>query len=142
MLRRACSDVGFLYVRNHGVARELIANLMEQATLFFNQPMEEKMRIVVNPRMRGYLPLGYKSYEGEPTAGKSHQEGFWIGHERPTSAESPLDGPNLWPDRPPGLKPAMLAYFAAIEKLSLVLMRGFALALDLKPDLFALIFIR
>jgi isopenicillin N synthase-like dioxygenase len=139
-LSTACSDIGFLYVRNHGVARELIANLVEQAALFFSRTMEEKTRIVVNPRMRGYLPLGYKSYEGEPTAGKSHQEGFWIGHERPLNKESPLDGPNLWPDYPAGLKPAMLAYFAAVEKLSHVLMRGFALALDLRPDFFEAIF--
>jgi len=139
-LSRACSDIGFLYVRNHGVTRELIANLVEQAALFFSRTMEEKTRIVVNPRMRGYLPLGYKSYEGEPTAGKSHQEGFWIGHERPLNKESPLDGPNLWPDYPGGLKPAMLAYFAAVEKLSRVLMRGFALALDLRPDIFEPIF--
>jgi len=141
-LKRACSDVGFLYVRNHGLPRELIANLVEQAALFFGRPMDEKMRIVVNPRMRGYLPLGYRSYEGEPTAGKSHQEGFWIGHERPLNAESPLDGPNIWPEYPPGLKPAMLAYFAAVEKLSHVFMRGFALALDLKPDFFEPIFSR
>src|SRR5580704_15183785 len=99
-LRRAASDVGFLYVRNHGIQRDLIPRLVEQAALFFGQPMDEKMRIVVNPRMRGYLPLGYKSYEGEATAGKSHQEGFWVCHERPKTAESPLDGPNVWPESP------------------------------------------
>jgi isopenicillin N synthase-like dioxygenase len=139
-LGRACSDIGFVYVRNHGVQRQLLARLVEQSALFFNRPMAEKMRIVVDPRMRGYLPLGYKSYEGEPTAGTSHQEGFWIGHERPLSKESPLDGPNRWPDAVPELKPAMLAYFAAVEKLSHVLMRGFALALDLAPDFFEPIF--
>jgi isopenicillin N synthase-like dioxygenase len=139
-LSRAGRDVGFLYVRNHGVPRGLVTTLVEQAALFFGRPMDEKMRIVVNPRMRGYLPLGYKSYEGEATAGKSHQEGFWIGHERPLSPESPLDGPNVWPENPPGLKPAMLSYFTAVERLSHVLMRGFALALDLKPDFFEPIF--
>ncbi len=108
-LGRACSDIGFLYVRDHGVPRQLVADLAEQAALFFGQPMDEKMRIVVNPRMRGYLPLGYKSYEGEATAGKSHQEGFWIGHERALDPESPLDGPNVWPEHPAGLKPAMLS---------------------------------
>jgi isopenicillin N synthase-like dioxygenase len=141
-LSRACSDIGFLYVRNHGVSRNLVVDLVEQAALFFSRPMDQKMRIVVNPRMRGYLPLDYRSYEGDATAGKSHQEGFWIGHERPISAESPLDGTNVWPDDPPGLKLAMLAYFAAIERLSRVLLRGFALALDLKPNFFEPIFTR
>ncbi|HYC13225.1 MAG TPA: 2OG-Fe(II) oxygenase family protein [Stellaceae bacterium] len=135
-LGNACRDIGFIYVKNHGVPRELVAGLAEQAALFFRRPMAEKMRIVVDPRMRGYLPLNYRSYEGEARAGTSHQEGFWVGHERPLSKESPLDGPNQWPAEPAGLKPAMLAYFAAVEKLSHVLMRGFALALDLKPDYF------
>jgi len=135
-LGNACRDIGFIYVKNHGVPRELVAGLAEQAALFFRRPMAEKMRIVVDPRMRGYLPLNYRSYEGEAREGTSHQEGFWIGHERPLNSESPLDGPNQWPADPSGLKPAMLAYFAAVEKLSHVLMRGFALALDLKPDFF------
>jgi len=136
----ACRDIGFIYVRNHGVPRELVARLAEQAALFFRRPMAEKMRIAVDPRMRGYLPLNYRSYEGEARAGTSHQEGFWIGHERPISKESPLDGPNQWPAGLPGLKPAMLAYFAAVERLSHVLMRGFALALGLRPDFFEPIF--
>jgi isopenicillin N synthase-like dioxygenase len=98
------------------------------------------MRIVLDPRMRGYLPLNYRSYEGEARAGTSHQEGFWIGHERPPSRESPLDGPNQWPAGQPELKRSMLAYFDAIEALSHVLMRGFALALGLDASFFKPIF--
>jgi isopenicillin N synthase-like dioxygenase len=80
--------------------------------------------------------LGYRSYAGEAREGTSHQEGFWVGHERPINAESPLDGPNLWPEGLPGLKRAMLAYFTEVEKLSHVLMRGFALALGFDANFF------
>ena len=139
-LGRACSDIGFVYIRNHGLPRHLIADLVEQAAMFFSRPMPEKMKIVVNPRMRGYLPLGYRSYEGEAREGTSNQEGFWIGHERPMSAASPLDGPNLWPEGLPGLKRAMLAYFTEVERLSHVLMRGFALALGLDANFFQPVF--
>jgi isopenicillin N synthase-like dioxygenase len=139
-LGRACSDVGFIYVRNHGVSQDLVARLVEQSAEFFARPMDEKLEIVLDARMRGYLPLNYRSYEGEARAGTSHQEGFWIGHERPMSAENRLDGPNQWPARQPGLKPVMMDYFAATERLSRVLQRGFALALGLKPDFFAPIF--
>ena len=139
-LGKACADIGFLYVRNHGVPRDLVARMAAQAELFFAQPMDHKMRIVLDQRMRGYLPLNYRSYEGEARAGTSHQEGFWIGHERKLSADDPLQGPNQWPDGLPDLKPTMLAYFAAVEELSRVLQRGFALALGLVPDFFRALF--
>ncbi len=139
-LDRACSDIGFIYIRNHGVPRDLVGRLAEQARLFFAQPMDEKMRIVLDQRMRGYLPLNYRSYEGEQRAGTSHQEGFWVGHERPLSPALPLEGPNQWPRSIPGLEPAMLAYFTAVEELSRILQRGFALALGLAPDFFTPLF--
>ena len=139
-LDQACSEVGFLYVRNHGIKRELVAALADEARRFFAQPMAEKMTIVLDERLRGYLPLKYRSYEGEARAGTSHQEGFWVGHERPLDPALPLQGPNQWPEGVPGLKPAMLTYFVAIEELARVLQRGFALALGLAPDFFAPLF--
>ena len=139
-LGKACADIGFIYVRNHAVPRDLVARMADQAKVFFARPMDQKMRIVLDQRMRGYLPLNYRSYEGESRAGTSHQEGFWIGHERPLSATDPLVGPNQWPEGLPDLKPTMLAYFAAVEDLSRVLQRGFALALGLAPDFFQALF--
>ncbi len=130
-LERACTDVGFFYVHNHGVAPELINELRERASAFFNQPMAEKMKLAINAQLRGYLPLDYSSYEGEVRAAKSHQEGFWVSYDRALSAARPLDGPNLWPAGQPGLKAAMLAYFDAVERLAEALQRGFAMALGL-----------
>ncbi|NNF80310.1 MAG: isopenicillin N synthase family oxygenase [Rhizobiales bacterium] len=130
-LESACTDVGFFYVHNHGVAPELISELREQASLYFNQPMADKMKLAITPQMRGYLPLDYSSYEGEERAAKSHQEGFWVGYDRPLSSERAMEGPNVWPDYPPGLKTAMLNYFEAVERLSVALQRGFAMALGL-----------
>ena len=133
-LERACTDVGFFYVHNHGVATEAIAALRHEASRFFNRPMAEKMEIAIDPRLRGYLPLDYASYEGEARAAKSHQEGFWVSYDRPLSPERPLDGPNLWPQEPPELRAAMAAYFDAVERLSNALQRGFAMALGLGED--------
>ena len=139
-LGKACAEIGFIYVRNHGVPRALVAAVAEEAKRFFARPMDEKMAIVLDQRMRGYLPLNYRSYEGEARAGTSHQEGFWIGHERELNAADKLQGPNQWPARQPALKTAMMDYFVAVEGLSRVLQRGFALALGLAPDFFAPLF--
>ena len=136
-LHRACADVGFLYVRNHGVSMALVETLKESAATFFAAPMAEKMKIAIDPRIQGYLPLGYRSYEGEDRAGTSHQEGFWIGHDRPLNNDALLDGPVQWPDGQPDLKRAMLPYFDAVESLAGALMRGFSLALGLDEHRFA-----
>ena len=49
----------------------------------------------------------------------------------------PNFAPNLWPSQPPTLKPAMQAYFTALDVLSRRLAGYFALALDLPIDWFA-----
>jgi isopenicillin N synthase-like dioxygenase len=95
--------------------------------------MSEKMNIAIDSRIQGYLPLGYRSYEGEERAGTSHQEGFWVGYERAISSQMPLSGPNQWPKRYPALKDAMLRYFDCLEGLTEALLQGFSLALGLSP---------
>lgn len=133
-IRRACSEVGFFYISNHGVEPSLIDELVRQSRAFFALPTADKESILLDRRMRGYLPLKYRSYEGEAGAATSHQEGFWIGHDKPVDPERPIQGPNRWPRALPALKPAMLAYFESLEALSRRLLRLFSGALDLPPD--------
>ena len=134
-IARACQDVGFMYVRNHDVSPVVLNHLVEQAKLFFALPTVEKNTVAVenSPQFRGYLPLEYTGNEGEK--GKNLQEGFMIMHERPLDT-FPMHGPNQWPRGLLSLKPAMWAYFDAMEKLANPLMRGFALALGLNSDFF------
>jgi isopenicillin N synthase-like dioxygenase len=130
-LARACRDVGFFYVRNHGVAPALIARLHAATKRFFERDMAFKMRTPIDGRMTGYLPLNYASYEGEARAAKSRQEGFWVGYERPIDAGRQFDGPNQWPEGHDDLKEVMTEYMAAVERLTLALLHGFSLALGL-----------
>ena len=139
-IARACTDVGFFYITNHGIAPELYADVIQQGQLFFNQPDEQKQNILIDQRIRGYLPLYYRSYEGEARAGTSHQEGFWIGHETPANNQRLLDGPNHWPIFPDTLKSAMGNYLSAMENLSHILQKGFARALDLDENIFTPMF--
>ena len=139
-LEQACTDVGFFYISNHGIDLSLIDRMVVQGKLFFERPMAEKQKILIDRTIRGYLPLYYRSYEGEDRAGTSHQEGFLIGHEQPVDPHRPLQGPNQWPQQPPGLRAAMLGYFNQAEALSTALGRGFALALGLDSDVFVPMF--
>lgn len=127
----ACQDVGFFYIGNHGVNSGCIEYLHRSAKAFFSQPLQYKNQYRLNHQIRGYLPSGYRSYEGEKRAGTSSQEGFWIGYEGTPDFPHPLDGPNIWPEDPAELKPAMLAYLEQVERLSQTLLRCFASSMEL-----------
>jgi len=144
-LYRACADVGFFYVRNHGIPLALVESLKHSAEVFYSAPTAEKMSVVIDSRIRGYYPSN-RSYsaghliQGEDRAGMSHKEGFWIGHERPLSNDALLHGPNQWPEGHPQLKQSMLKYFNAVEDLAEMLLRGFALSLGLHEGCFDSLF--
>jgi isopenicillin N synthase-like dioxygenase len=139
---QACRDVGFIYIKNHGIPLSLIEDMLVAAWEFFTRPIEEKKQTILSDRIRGYLPLRYSSYEGEANEAVSNQEGFWIGEDRPINPDNRLDGPNLWPENSEALKQAMESYYSAATDLSQVLQRAFALALDQPADFFQDLFQR
>jgi isopenicillin N synthase-like dioxygenase len=134
-IARACTDVGFMYIRNHGVQKGVLDKLIAQSGSFFSLPTAAKMDVSVesSPQFRGYLPLEYNGDEGEK--GKNLQEGFMVMHDRPKDSFQ-MHGPNQWPVQLPALRPAMLEYFEAMEALAAPLLRGFSMALGLAPNRF------
>ncbi|MBM3598240.1 MAG: isopenicillin N synthase family oxygenase [Alphaproteobacteria bacterium] len=137
-IRKACMEVGFMQLINHGVPRPALNRLYGEAQKFFNLPVEERMKVAManSPYFRGYLPL---KYEGDEYLGTNLQEAFNTFHERPIGA-NPVHGPNQWPAAVPGLKDAMMSYFAECEKLAYKLLPAFALALGLKSNHFDAMF--
>ncbi len=133
-IQDACRRVGFFYIENHGVSPATVTRIREQAKLFFSLPKPQKDALLVDHQMRGYLPLDYRSFEGEDRAATSRQEGFWMGLEARETDDRPLDGVNQWPRAVPELQTAMEQYFVALESVSEALMRGFARALGLEED--------
>ena len=134
-IARACTNVGFMYIRNHGVPKDVLDRLIVQSGLFFSLPSEAKMGVSVesSPQFRGYLPLEYSGNEGDK--GKNLQEGFMVMHDRPKDSFQ-MHGPNQWPVQLPMLRTEMLEYFAAMEVLAAPLLHGFSMALGLAPDRF------
>jgi isopenicillin N synthase-like dioxygenase len=137
-MARACEECGFLYISNHGVAPAAMEEIFATARDYFDLPVEKKMEeaITRSPDFIGYMP--FRSKGTDPTKAGALQEGFQIHREFPpdhpnVNKQVPLHGPNPWPKGQPELKAAMLRYFALMEKLSLQLMRGFAVGLGL-PD--------
>ncbi|MDX8535857.1 2-oxoglutarate and iron-dependent oxygenase domain-containing protein [Mesorhizobium sp. VK25A] len=135
-IRWALANVGFMYIKNHGVPGELVEKTFVQARSFFEQPVEEKMKLHISNS--GVALRGYIEYFGEntdPSKTKDLKEGFDIGPERPT-IEGPFFGPNQWPATLPGFRMTVFTYHEAMKKLSIKLLSGIALSLDLPMDFF------
>ena len=140
--RRACLDLGFMYVVGHGVDRALRSDVLAQSAAFFAISDEKKLAIdmSLSPYNRGYEPLGGQTLEdGAPPDLK---EGFYIGeeisldHARLREGSFNL-GPNQWPANLPGFETTMMTYYAEMLALGETLMRGIALSLGLEEDYFA-----
>lgn len=140
--RRACLDLGFMYVVGHGVDRALRAEVFAQSAAFFATSDEKKLAIdmSLSPYNRGYEPLGGQTLEdGAPPDLK---EGFYIGEEisldHPRLREGSFNlGPNQWPADLPGFETTMMTYYAEMLALGETLMQGIALSLGLEGDYFA-----
>ena len=43
----ACRDVGFIYIKNHGIPQKLIINMLTAAREFFARPMKDKKNVAM-----------------------------------------------------------------------------------------------
>ena len=151
-LARAAAEVGFLYVRNHGVDDAVVKRARRAGIEFFRLPEEDKREAGTNRFHHGYLkPGSTKMYDD---AKLDLKESFNWGIELddvcgdrrhdesggPTVAgtepENPLIGPNVWPAAMPELRTSVYPYFEAASACAEDLLRGFALGAGLDAEHF------
>ncbi|PON10979.1 hypothetical protein C2W62_47220 [Candidatus Entotheonella serta] len=138
---RACRDIGFLVIAGHGVSEATQAALYDAGKSFFDQDLSKKIcvRRLHHEQNRGYIPYGeerlVRMHGGESPP--DFKEVFAIGpckvpNETYYTQEAayPNFAPNLWPESPPSLRPAMEAYYRAMEALMGTLCQVAALALE------------
>lgn len=135
----ACRELGFFYIKNHGVDESLLARLDAVSRQFFGRDEESKLEVSMahgGRAWRGYFPVG-----GELTSGKPDQkEGFYFGAELDDDHPKvrsgvPLHGRNLFPDVP-GFRETILEYLDVMTALGHAVMRGMAVSLGLVPSYF------
>ena len=137
----ACRNVGFFYIKNHGIDNALVDRLMSEGKRFFALPLEEKQKIdmSLSPCYRGFFELG-----GELTSKrKDWKEGYYFGADLPEShpdvaAKVPMHGPNLWPTTETfeDFGTLVMDYMNALTELGHLIMEGVALSLGLEEKFF------
>ena len=144
---RICTEIGFFIVTGHGVPREVIWGLNRKAHEFFALPIEEKQKVIPADikTPRGYKPIGYEAlgYGNASTTPPDLKEYYHFGRENWPNERyftSPEGRryfiPNIWPQRPEGLREAAARYYAEMERLVGNLMRLTALGLGLEEHFF------
>lgn len=141
-----CRNIGFLIVENHGVAKKIINNARSTLEIFFDLPLEQKLKARSDDP---YCPRGYFPMQAEALAKSlgvdtppDIKERFGVGPmSRPPHPMSEDDfefhcGENLWPDQPAQLRAVLTSYFNAMEALGSRLLRLFAAALELPHNYF------
>lgn len=133
----ACRDAGFFAITGHGIDPDLPARLAAAAREFFALDADEKARVAMaegGRAWRGWFPLGGELTSGVP----DRKEGYYFGAELTPDdprvvAGTPMHGPNLFPERPPGLRALVLEYLDRCTALAHAVTRGISMALGLEP---------
>lgn len=139
-IQRACSDIGFFYIVNHGVPQVVIDEAMAAAREFFALPFEVKAQVAVNSRHRGFHRIGGATmYQAtKPDLKEFFSIGLELAEDDPAVlAGEALRGPNQWPAFLPRLRTALDAYYAAVGRAGADLLRAVAVSLGIDERFFA-----
>ena len=121
-----------------------MAEVLAWSRRFFALADADKQAIAMvnSPHFRGYNRAGLEHTRGRP----DWREQLDVGAERPALPADPaapwkrLEGPNQWPAKLAGLRPALLRWQAEATALAIRLVRAFAAALGQDAEVFAPIY--
>ena len=139
-LGRAARDIGFFYLRGHGLSRQLLSDVQRVSRQFFSLPLSDKEAVAMinSPHFRGYNRSGVEVTRGQ----HDYREQFDIGAERLaiTDSRAPawsrMQGPNQWPQALPELRQQLAVWQEHMTLVALQLLRALAESLSLPAESF------
>jgi len=147
-LAKACREIGFLVIKNHGLPLEVLQDGFDMSRAFFDFTQEKKDAARPNgpSKQRGYH--GFASRGLANTLGieapPDLRESVFLGpidDYRASYTHIPDAEPSYWPNtplsEPAGVDDALIALYRGFEALSADLLRIFALALNMPEEHFA-----
>ncbi len=143
-LRYAAHEIGFFYLKNHGISQELIKEAQALSKEFFALPLEAKKAIHMSnsPHFRGYTNIHDEITRDKPDS--REQFDYMPEYEAIPLDQIPSDqpwlrlqGPNQWPKELPRLKVVFQQLQADQTELAKSMLTAFALALGQDENVFA-----
>jgi isopenicillin N synthase-like dioxygenase len=139
-LVRACIDVGFFYIVNHGIPELQIDGMFELSRRFFDLPAKEKqdLSMAKNEYFSGYLPM---KLSGDASMKGTSMEAFHAWQEPPggrtqTFAGKLMNDANVWPSQIPTMRSEVARYVDSVSELTRDLLRIAALGIGLEETVF------
>ena len=125
-LRFAAENIGFFFIRGHGVSQNLINATFEASRQFHALGEEEKMALKANTHNIGYMGNGAsisrasQVYDGERRT--NLVAAFFLKRELPADHPDIVNnkrfrGANQWPANLDGFRETAIAYMDALERL-------------------------
>jgi isopenicillin N synthase-like dioxygenase len=138
-VRTAAETTGFLYISGHGIDQTIVDGAFAASKSYFARTLGEKLQNEVNAFHRGYLPMNASTYSDKvkPNVNESFVFGPDLGPDDvDVKAQTPMHGPNQWPESLSGFRDAFERYHASLSKLGFEMLDIFAGALELPEDFF------
>ncbi|MDA0991992.1 MAG: hypothetical protein O3A51_14735 [Verrucomicrobia bacterium] len=142
-LRANCENAAFFFVRNHGVPQTLIDGILSECARFHAQPLDDKLKVKMSGDIIGYLPPGSQTQRTSIYNKNTKRElsaSYYLRRDYPADhpdrvAGAPWVFDNRWPDTKalPGFREEVLAYFAALDGLTGILLQLFSAMLGMGP---------
>ena len=137
-LCHALENIGFYFIKGHGVPQSLIDGAVAETARFHAQPLDRKIKLLRNRDNVGYLPMSRADDPGAAIK-PNINEAFFLKRDLPPDhpdvlAHKRFRGTNLWPDNLLGFRETVVAYCDALEGLAKKLVPLYAVALGLSPD--------
>ncbi len=144
LLQHAYEDVGFWFLKGHGVPPAFIAKVFAETARFHAQPIEEKLKLKINEHNVGYLAMRAATTRHSDVSTDNRpnlNEAFFVKRDLPSDhpdviANKRFRGANQWPTALPGFRETVVSYCQAMEQLALSMLPLYAVALDLPAGFF------
>ena len=93
-LYNASTELGFIYIKNHGISQKKIDGLRDDGLKFFRSSEKNKELVAISERHRGWLGFGGAKMKDD--AKPDLKESFIWGYEYQTGEvdDHPIRGPN------------------------------------------------
>lgn len=143
-LRHAQQNIGFFFLKNHGLSNRLLERTFAAVEDFFALPLKSKLALAADEGFSGYIPMAgsllKNSYVGTNTKPDLTETITFL---RDYPEDNPhvmsgrkMMGPTQWPRELPWLKPVIKEYMTESIRLAYELLSLYALALGATADYF------